>query len=196
MAGLDKNPTKYFADQFDDEEVLFIFRHHPIVMRKGLVFGMLGPLIGVLPAAIHPAYGMSVFFEGLGAGALLGLIIFFPYWIGWYFSIFIVTDQRFIQIKQKGLFTRSVSDLGLHQLQSVSYEVAGIQETLLGFGTILMRTYVGDVTIHNVHHPARIQKKIVGILRDLGISTANFPGTNISTTENNEEVTETEATEA
>ena len=196
MPGSDINPTKYFADQFDDEEVLFIFRRHPIVMRKGLVFGMLGPLAGVMPAAIHPSYGMSVFFEGLGLGALLGLIIFFPYWIGWYFSIFIVTDQRFIQIKQKGLFTRSVSDLGLHQLQSVSYEVSGIQETLLGFGTILMRTYVGDVTIHNVHHPARIQKKIVGTLRDLGINTANYPGSATSITESNEEITETEVTEA
>jgi hypothetical protein len=26
---------KYFADQFEDEEVLFVFRKHPIVMRKG-----------------------------------------------------------------------------------------------------------------------------------------------------------------
>ena len=77
-----KPPTKYFADQFDDEEVLYIFRKHPIVMRKGLVFGMFGPLIGVLPAAIHPVYGLGIFFIGLAAGAFLGLLIFFPSWIG------------------------------------------------------------------------------------------------------------------
>ena len=188
-----KPPTKYFADQFDDEEVLYIFRKHPIVMRKGLVFGMFGPLIGVLPAAIHPVYGLGIFFIGLAAGAFLGLLIFFPSWIGWYFSIFIVTNQRFIQIKQKGIFTRSVSDLGLHQVQSVSYEVAGIQETLLGFGTIVMRTYVGDVTIHDVHHPAKIQKKIVGILRDLDISTVNYPKRATPINENDEEIIETEA---
>ena len=53
---------KYFEDQFDDEEVLFVFRRHPIVMRKGLILGLLGPLIGVLPAAINPGLGMGIYF--------------------------------------------------------------------------------------------------------------------------------------
>ena len=43
--------TKYFADQFDDEEVLYVFHRHPVVMRKGLVLAMFGPLIGIMPAA-------------------------------------------------------------------------------------------------------------------------------------------------
>jgi hypothetical protein len=28
-------PEKLFPDQLDGEEVLFVFRKHPIVMRKG-----------------------------------------------------------------------------------------------------------------------------------------------------------------
>ena len=170
-----QKPKKYFDDQFDDEEVLFVFRRHPVVMRRGLVFGLLGPLIGVLPAAIDPNLGFGLFFGGLIAGFVLGLIILAPSWIGWHFSVFIVTDQRFIQITQKGLFHRAVADLSLHQIQSVNYEVAGLQETLLGFGTISMRTYVGDLTIHNVGHPAKIQKQIVSILRDKGITAAQYP---------------------
>ena len=117
-------PQKYFDDQFDDETVLYVFRKHPVVMRKGLVLGLLGPLLGVLPAAINPNLGFSVFFGGLITGCLLGLLIFSPSWIGWHFSVFIVTDQRFIQISQKGLFHRSVADLGLQQIQSVNYEVS------------------------------------------------------------------------
>ena len=135
-----KQPVKYFADQFDDEEVLFVFHKHPIVMRKGLIFGLLGPLIGVLPA-LH-FLTISSFIIGLFAGMLLGGLVFLPSWVGWHFSVFIVTDQRFIQIAQKGFFHRSVADLGLSQIQSVNYEVAGLQETLLGFGTIKMQTYV------------------------------------------------------
>jgi len=162
---------KYFDDQFDDEEVLFVFHKHPIVMRKGLVFGMLGPLIGIIPAAIKPDLGFGVFFGGLGLGFLLGLLIFAPSWIGWHFSVMIVTDQRFIQITQKGLFHRAVADLGLSQIQSINYEVSGLQETLLGYGTIKMQTYVGDLVIHDVHHPARVQKRLLTILRDEGINT-------------------------
>jgi len=163
---------KYFADQFDDETVLYVFHQHPVVMRFGLVFGMLGPLVGVIPAAIKPDLGFGVFFGGLAAGCVLGLLIFAPSWISWHFSVYIITDQRFIQIKQKGLFHRSIADIGLHQIQSVNSEVNGLQETLLGFGTIKMQTYIGDMVIHDVHHPAKTQKKISGILRDAGITTA------------------------
>ena len=168
-------PVKYFADQFDDEEVLYVFRKHPVVMRKGLVLGALGPLIGVLPAAIKPDLGFSWFFGGLAAGCILGLLLFFPSWLAWYYSIYIVTDQRFIQITQKGLFHRSVVDIGLNQVQMVNYEISGLQETLLGFGTIMMQTYLGDLVIHDVHHPAKIQKKMIHIVRDQGIIANNFP---------------------
>jgi Bacterial PH domain len=183
-------PKKHFEDQFDDEEVLFMFRKHPVVMRKGLVLGLMGPLLGVIPAAVNPNFGFGWFFGGLGAGFLLGALAFFPSWIAWYYSIFIVTDQRLIQITQKGLFHRSVVDLTLNQIQMVNYQVAGLQETLLGFGTIMMQTYVGDLVIHDVHHPAKIQKKLLKILRDKGITTTgNYPIANKDTDEEIEQET-------
>jgi hypothetical protein len=117
-------PDKYFDDQFDDESVLFVFRKHPVVMRKGLIFGMLAILLGTLPALIKPEY--SYFIVGLLVGFIVGLLIFAPYWISWYYSVFIVTDQRLIQITQKGLFHRSVVDMRLSQIQMVNYQVAGL----------------------------------------------------------------------
>lgn len=166
---------KYFADQFDDEDVLLVFRKHPIVMRKGLVLALIGPLLGVIPAAIKPTLGFGWFFGGLAAGFVLGLLCLMPSWIAWYYSVFIVTDQRFIQITQKGLFHRSVVDIGLNQVQMVNYEIAGLQETLLGFGTIMVQTYMGDLVIHDVHRPAKIQKKMIHILRDQGVIVMSHP---------------------
>lgn len=185
-------PAKYFEDQFDDEEVLFVFRKHPVVMRKGLVLGLMGPLIGIIPAAINPNLGLNMFFGGLVAGILLGILVFSPSWVSWHFSVFIVTDQRFIQITQKGLFHRAVSDLGLSQIQSVNYVVSGLQETLLGFGTMNMQTYVGDLVIHDVHHPAKIQKKLLTILRDQGINSSSYQVANTSRTSKSNEKTSTE----
>lgn len=164
----EQKPEKYFEDQFDDETVIFVFRRHPVVMRKGLIFGLLFPVFGVIPAAIQPEIGFGWFFGGLGLGILAGLLFFTPWWIGWHFSVFIVTDQRFLQITQKGLFHRAVNDLSLHHLQSVNYEVNGLQETLLGFGTIKIQTYMGDLVIHYVHHPGQIQSQILAVLRDKG----------------------------
>ena len=100
---------------------------------------------------------------------LFGGILFFPDWMSWYYSVFIVTDRRFIQITQKGFFHRSVVDMGLNQIQMVNYEISGLQETLLGFGTIMMQTFVGDLVIHYLHHPQKIQKHMLEILREEGV---------------------------
>lgn len=168
-----------------------MFRKHPVVMRKGLIISMLAILLGTIPALIKPE--MSYFFGGLAAGFVLSIILFLPSWIAWYYSIFIVTDQRLIQITQKGLFHRSVVDLTLNQIQMVNYQVSGLQETLLGFGTIMMQTYVGDLVIHDVHHPAKIQKKLLKLLRDKGITTSgNYPIADKDTDEATEEETSEE----
>lgn len=145
-------------------------------MRKGLIYLMLAIALGTLPSFIKPE--MWVLGLGLLGGLLLGIIVFLPAWIAWRFSIYIVTDQRLIQITQKGLFKRSVVDLALPQIQMVNYQINGFQETLLGFGTILVQTYVGDLTIHDVHHPAKIQKELLHILRERGIATNSYPNPN------------------
>lgn len=167
--------AKYFEDQFDDEEVLFVFRKHPIVMRKGLVYGSLATLVGPLYVLamtyIQPDNPPTIafFFLSILASFVLAALIFMPSWISWHFSVYIVTDQRFIQITQRGFFSRGVVDMSLRQIQMVNYEVAGLQETLLGFGTIMMQTLVGDLIIHEVHHPDKIQKKLLEILRAEGV---------------------------
>jgi signal transduction histidine kinase len=163
---------KYFADQFEDEEVLFVFRKHPVVMRRGLILGMLAILLGTVPALFDPRY--SVYFLGLAGGLALGGLLFLPSWISWHFSVFIVSDKRLIQITQKGMFSRSVIDMGLSQIQMVNYQVAGVQETVLGYGTIMMQTFVGDLVIHDIPHPAKIQKKLLEILREQGIAATPY----------------------
>ncbi|MDB5168677.1 MAG: hypothetical protein JWO41_33 [Candidatus Saccharibacteria bacterium] len=204
MAEAKSAKHKYFEDQFDDEDVLFVFHRHPVVMRKGIVIGSAGILAGpvytllltVIYAHNPDKYpSPNFFFLSLIASFGLSILLFLPFYISWYFSVFIVTDQRFIQITQKGLFHRAVADISLAQIQSVNYEVAGLQETLLGFGTIKMQTYVGDMTIHDVHKPAHIQKKLVGILRDQGITGTQY-GVNSGNSQSNqhEEIEETKET--
>lgn len=174
-------PKKYFKDQFDDEEVLYVFRKHPIVMRKGLIVSSIGILAGPLYTFaliyLRPNNLPSVnfFFGSLIASAILAVLLFTPAWIAWYYSLYIVTDQRLIQITQRGLFHRAVVDIGLSQIQMINYEINGFQETILGFGTITMQTYMGDLVIHDVHHPGKIQKKLINVMREQGITSSQFP---------------------
>ena len=163
---------KYFKEQFDDEEVKLVFKKHPVVMRKGLILASLGVLAGMIPALIEPTYTMFV--VGLLGGFFLGMLLIFPWWVRWYFSVYIMTDQRFIQ-QSRSLLQINFVDIGLEQVQMINYQIIGLEETLLHFGTITVQTYVGDLVIHDVHHPEKIQKKMVHTLRDMGIHPTQRP---------------------
>lgn len=174
-----QGPVRYFKEQFDDEEVLLVFRKHPVVMRKGLIFACIGLVIPVLFTILltfiyanNPDRLPTVNFLLLCLliGFVLAFFIMLPHWISWYYSVYIVTDQRMIQITQKGLFKRSIVAIGLDQVQMVNYEIDGFMETVLGFGTIVVQTFVGSLTIHDVHHPVKIHKEMLYILKDLGFT--------------------------
>lgn len=174
-----KTAKKQFRDQYDNEEVLLVFRKHPVMMRKGLIIAALGllavPLYVLAVSYLKPSLTPTP--EGylllLLAGFVFSAILFFPSWMYWYFSVYIVTDQRFIQITQKGFFHKKVVDIAINQIQMVNYEVSGIQETLLGFGTMMIQTYIGDLVIHDVHKPAHIQHELLGLLRERGIALSD-----------------------
>jgi hypothetical protein len=105
---------KHFKEQFDDEDVQLVFRKHPVVMRKGLILASFALLIGVLPALVKPVY--AVFFGGLVGGFILAILVMFPYWIKWYFSVYIMTSHRFIQ-QTRSLLQVNVVDISLEQIQ-------------------------------------------------------------------------------
>lgn len=171
---------RYFKEQFDDEEVRLVFRKHPIVMRKGLILASGGLLVGPLYTLIltyvnkinPPSVGF--FFFSLLASFIFALVLIFPWWVRWYFSVYIMTDRRFIQ-QTRSLLQVNVVDIGLEQIQMINYQIVGLEETVLRFGTIIVQTYVGDLVIHEVHHPEKVQQKMVQVLRDLGIHHTQRP---------------------
>ena len=155
-----------FEGQYDDEQVLLVFRRHPIAMRKGLYLLLALTLVGALPVLFNPASNQSyLLFIGAFIIGMLGLIY---HWIGWYFSVFVVTDLRFRQLMQKGLFGRSVVDIGLNKIQNISYNVDGFSAAVFGFGTLIIQTYVGDLVLDKVAHPSKIYTQLHQIIKDNG----------------------------
>lgn len=150
--------SQTFDGQREDEEVQIVFRRHPIALRKGFYMLLIPFAIGSIPALIwqDQLWLFGVSFACLG----LGLILFFYHWVGWYYTYFIITNQRLRQVSQQGLFGRSVVDLGLSKIQNISYNVPGFTGEMLGFGTIVLQTYVGDLVLDRIHHPAKIYNKI------------------------------------
>lgn len=147
-----------FDGQRSDEELLFVFRRHIIAMRKGF-YSLLIPLaIGSIPPLIWQT-NLKLFLLPV-AGLIIGLILFFYHFILWYYTVYIVTNQRVRQVTQKGFFGRSVVELRLSKIQNISYNIPGLSGELFHYGTIVIQTYVGDLVIHKVEHPSEIYNKL------------------------------------
>ncbi len=146
-----------------------VFRQHPVVMRKALIGGLLIMLAAEVPlmlSNIFPSiYALS--FKVLGAGVLVTLLFWFYRWMGWHYSIYILTDQRLIDIHQKGFFNRQVREVGIDKVQSINYHIKGLQASLLKFGDITVQTYTGDWLLKSIHHPVEVHTKMMEISRSV-----------------------------
>lgn len=147
-----------FEGQRDGEQLLFIFRRHPIAMRKAYYLLLVPLVIGCIPPLIWQTNLMLFWLPLIGLG--IGLLLFAYHFIMWYFTIYIVTDQRIRQITQRGFFGKDVVELRLSKIQNISYNIPGFTGEILGFGTIVIQTLVGDLVIQKVGHPDETYNKL------------------------------------
>jgi hypothetical protein len=96
---------------------------------------------------------------GLG-GIVIGLMVFFYHWIGWYFTVYIVTNQRLRQNVQKGLFSKSIFDVEIDKIDGVHISVKGVFSSLTGSGTIILHTRAGDLVITKVSRVEEVYAKL------------------------------------
>lgn len=147
-----------FDGQRGDEKLLFIFRRHIISMRKGFYLLLIPLVVTSIPPLIWQT-NLELFLLPVG-GLILGLVLFAYHFILWYFTIYIVTDQRLRQVTQKGFFGKDVIELRLSKIQNISYNIPGFTGEIFQFGTIVIQTFVGDLVIHQVEHPDKTYNKL------------------------------------
>lgn len=147
-----------FDGQREGEELLFVFRRRIIAMRKGF-YGLLIPFaISSIPPLIWQD-NLQLFILPL-IGLAIGLVIFAYHYIMWYFTIYIVSNERLRQVTQRGFFGKDVVELRLSKVQNISYNIPGFTGEIFGYGTIVIQTFVGDLVIHKVEHPDKIYNRL------------------------------------
>jgi hypothetical protein len=147
-----------FDGQREGEELVFVFRRHIIAMRKGF-YGLLIPLaLTSIPPLIWQSK-LELFLLPIG-GLVLGLVIFSYHFMLWYYTVYIVTDQRIRQVTQQGFFGTDVVELQLSKIQNISYNIPGFSGEVFGYGTLVIQTFVGDLVIHKVEHPDKTYNRL------------------------------------
>lgn len=153
-----------FDGQREGETVILVFRRHIIAMRKGFYL-FLGPFAVLsIPVFIWQDSLWMLLFPL--AGFMIGLLLFLYHFILWYYTVFIVTNQRIRQITQYGFFGKDVVEIRLSKVQSISYHIPGFFGEIFKFGNIIIQTLVGDLLIKNVEHPSEVYEALQDAVND------------------------------
>lgn len=160
-----------FPGQHDDEKVVLFLRRHWYIFFLN-IFVVLIALLGLVFVFVFfnlltNDFSQSAYYNLLLFGESLGTLfiwnLFFILWIDFYLDAWIVTNERIININQKGFFNRDISELKLTKIQDVTSEIVGFIPTILGYGNIYVQTAaeVERFTFHQIPNPNEVKNIIV-----------------------------------
>ena len=167
-----------FPGQRPNEKILMVIRKHIVVYVRiimALIIAGFIPLTVLLsvwfkynPFAENKLIGSIIGLLACGI-VLIGLIISLIAWLNEEFDLFILTDERLIDITQESFLKRSVASTPLKQIQDTTSHVDGILPTLLNYGNIEVQTAAGDASkfeIDRIPDPGFVARKILNYARE------------------------------
>jgi|GEM_PF-468125 len=148
-----------------DEQIIAILHHHPITYVKQffitavLILGAFFLMfflfsIGQIGVALYCALLLTGFFYGAR-----------EFYI-WYNNIFVITNQRIIDIDQSGFFHKTVSEVSLDKILDICYYVHGFWQTILHLGTIKITEAGASLILRNIKEASKVNQLIADLIRE------------------------------
>lgn len=158
-------------DMKPGEHVEIVKRRHPITFIPQIVIFAVS--LAIPPILIRMVLGADVAIANPllhAAGVLLlgmyylGVNLFFMgQFVDYYLDITIVTNDRIIDIEQKGIFGRQISELDLARIQDVNSEVKGIIASMFNYGLVEIQTAGDEANFEmaDAHDPHGVRQRII-----------------------------------
>jgi uncharacterized membrane protein YdbT with pleckstrin-like domain len=160
-----------FPGRREGEIIILFLRRHWFIFFVRLLF------IIISVAVLVALYYVFIFFNnnfqesefynlfllGESLGTLFIWNFFFILWLDYYLDAWIVTNERIINIEQRGFFVRKISELKITKIQDITSEIIGVIPSLLNYGNIYVQT-AGEkehFTFHQIPDPNFVKNKIV-----------------------------------
>lgn len=149
----------------EGEVVIQVVRRSP--------YAMIGRLIIILVFLCAPFFFLVPLFHlaTWGVWLFVGLIVFgcgFALRTGllYVFNALVITTERVLDLDQRGVFQRTVSDASYARIQDVSFSVKGIWQTLFHYGTLTIETAGSSthIVVPGVHHPEAVHDAIMRLV--------------------------------
>ena len=172
-----------FENQERGERIVLLLRAHLITLVPSavtIIFLVFAPIIlSVILALIR--IDVSTF---LGSRQIFLVIVFwylsvfgyaFYKFIFWYFNVYILTNERIVDIDFRGILHKETSYAKLSQIQDVSPKIIGFFSTFFHYGNVFIQTAAErpEFEFHNVARPDKVAREI---LEQVRLEEAEAPG--------------------
>lgn len=160
----------FFATQGKEEKIHLFLRRHFITNIPWLLFS--GALV-ILPIIIAPFIEIIIpFFNNISFSLYLVLIgfyylvvfgfVIFANFLHWYFNVYIVTNERLVDVDFINIIYREVSSTRLNLIQDVTVKTGGVVKAIFDYGDILIQTAGTEINFdfHAVPHPQLVAQEI------------------------------------
>jgi uncharacterized membrane protein YdbT with pleckstrin-like domain len=152
--------------QSNEKLVLFLRRHWLTIFGHWLFYLFLGTIpIGIyfflkyqFPEILIGQFSYPFLLLLTSIYYLFLLLFFFNAFLDYNLDVWIVTNQRIINIEQKGLFNREIAEHSLERIQDVTGIQKGVWQTFFSYGDVHVQT-AGEVQrfiFHKVNNPFEV----------------------------------------
>jgi hypothetical protein len=155
-----------------DEKVIKVVRRDIFILVKRIAFSIILIIMPIFLIAImfysfprlttgqlsYPLLILSV-----SAYYLFMWLFFFFSFIDYYLDVWLITNERIIDVQQRGFFSRIISEQRLYRIQDVTSEVHGVLPTIFKYGDVHIQT-AGTrqrFWFHEVPYPEKIRNTII-----------------------------------
>jgi membrane protein YdbS with pleckstrin-like domain len=139
----------HLPNHIENEVVIKIVRRDVFILLKKvmmLILLLVLPLIffyfavTAMPGLLTGMISYPLIVLGTSAYYLFAWMFFFFSFIDYYLDFWIITNERIINIEQKGFFSRVIAEQRLFRIQDVASAVHGAIPTLLKYGNVHVQT--------------------------------------------------------
>lgn len=151
-----------FDNQDKSENIVLVLRSHPLTLFKSLLITI---LMIFMPAFLNMV-GMFSFLPAnyqIAALILWYLVTFgfiFEVFLIWFFSVYIITDERIIDVDFLSLIYKDISSAKIDKIEDVTTVTGGALQSVFDYGTVNIQTAGAktEIEFENIPHPSRVTK--------------------------------------
>jgi len=154
------------------EKVVFRLRRHPFTFLPFIIlflfmcavpFGVYFLITNLFPTIMEHfvVYPAAVLF---GSVYLLSAYLFlYVQFLDFYLDVWVITNDRIVDMEQFGLFQRTTTELDLFRIQDVTATIHGVFPTLFNYGDLHIKTASinTDIVFRNIPDPNGVRERVI-----------------------------------